>query len=155
MIKILFICHGNICRSPMAEFVMKELIKKKGYESQFLIESAAATREELGNPVYPPARKILQKHGIDCSNKRATLFVAEDYERYDYIIGMDQRNLSQLIRIVGSDPEKKFHMLLEYTGENRDIADPWWTGDFETTWIDVNDGCEALLEEIEKKELKL
>lgn len=143
--KILFICHGNICRSPMAEFVMKDLVKKEGLEDCFEIASAATSREELGNPVYPPARQMLQRHGISCTGKTARQLTRQDYEKYDLLICMDQQNIRNARRIVGEDPEGKLRLLLAFAGSDRSVADPWYTGDFEATWEDVNVGCRAVL----------
>lgn len=148
MTKILFVCHGNICRSPMAEFVMKKLVRDKGLENDFEIRSAATSREELGNPVYPPARRKLMEHGISCSGKTAVQMTAADYDRYDLIVIMDSNNRRNIMRIIGSDPEDKVRRLLDYTDRPRDVADPWYTGDFEQTWQDVSEGCSALLKEI-------
>ncbi len=145
MTRILFVCHGNICRSPMAEFVMKDLVKKAGLESEFLIESAATSTEEIGNPVYPPARRKLAEHGIDCAGKTARQLRNEDYERYDLLIGMDRANLRNMHRICGGDFDGKLHLLMEFTDCPGDVADPWYTGDFETTWQDVSVGCSRLL----------
>ena len=145
MTKILFVCHGNICRSPMAEFVMKDLVKKAGLESEFLIESAATSTEEIGNPVYPPARRKLAEHGIDCAGKTARQLRNEDYERYDLLIGMDRANLRNMHRICGGDFDGKLHLLMEFTDRPGDVADPWYTDDFETTWQDVSVGCSRLL----------
>ncbi|MDD6191038.1 MAG: low molecular weight phosphotyrosine protein phosphatase [Firmicutes bacterium] len=145
MIKILFICHGNICRSPMAEFVMKDMAAKAGRTEDFFIESAATSSEELGNPVYPPARKILREHGIDCSGKTARRIVREDYDMYDMLICMDERNMGNMRKVFGSDPEGKIHKLLDFTDRPGDVADPWYTGDFEATWRDVTEGCENIL----------
>lgn len=144
-IKILFICHGNICRSPMAEFVMKDMAAKAGRTEDFFIESAATSSEELGNPVYPPARKILREHGIDCSGKTARRIVREDYDMYDMLICMDERNMGNMRKVFGSDPEGKIHKLLDFTDRPGDVADPWYTGDFEATWRDVTEGCENIL----------
>ena len=152
MTKILFVCHGNICRSPMAEFVMKDLVQKAGLESQFHIESAATSTEEIGNPVYPPARRKLAEHGIDCAGKTARRLTNADYGRYDLLIGMDRANLRNMGRICGGDPGGKIHLLMEYAGRPADglhpgdVADPWYTGDFETTWRDVLAGCRGLLD---------
>ena len=146
MTKILFICHGNICRSPMAEFVMKDLVRKAGLENAFSIASAATSTEELGNPVYPPARRKLAEHGISCAGKTARQMTARDYERFDLLIGMDGANIRNILRICGGDPEGKVRLLLSYTSHPRDVADPWYTGDFDATWRDVNEGCRALLE---------
>ncbi|WP_407383506.1 low molecular weight protein-tyrosine-phosphatase [Ruminococcus sp.] len=148
MIKLLFVCHGNICRSPMAEFVMKRMVKEKGLEKDFVIASAATSREELGNPVYPPARRKLLEHGISCSGKTARQMTAEDYEFYDDILIMDRNNERNLRRIVRSDPQHKIRRLMDYTDRPRDVADPWYTGDFEQTWQDINEGCRALLDAI-------
>ena len=145
MTKILFICHGNICRSPMAEFVMKDLAEKAGVSDQFHIESAATSTEELGNPVYPPARRKLAEHGIDCAGKTARRLTSSDYGRYDLLIGMDRANLRNMQRICGGDSDGKMHLLMDYTDRPGDVADPWYTGDFETTWRDVLAGCRGLL----------
>ncbi len=149
MTKILFICHGNICRSPMAEFVMKDLVKKAGVETKFHIESAATSTEEIGNPVYPPARRKLAEHGISCTGKTARQLTGADYKQYDLLIGMDRANIRNLNRICGGDPEGKLHLLMEYTDHPGDVADPWYTGDFETTWRDVLAGCKGLLERLQ------
>lgn len=141
MTRILFVCHGNICRSPMAEFVMKELVNQAGLEREFLIASAATSAEEIGNPVYPPARRKLLEHGIDPAGKRAVQLRAGDYESWDLLVGMDGANLRSMRRICGGDPQGKIRPLLE-----RDVADPWYTGDFEAAWRDVNQGCRALLD---------
>ena len=131
MKKLLFVCHGNICRSPMAEFVMKDLMKKAGLESQFRIESAATSREEIGNPVYPPARRKLAEHGISCEGHAARQLTNQDYEEYDLLIGMDQANLRSMYRICGGDFSDKMSLLMEHTDHPGDVADPWYTGDFE------------------------
>lgn len=157
MIRILFVCHGNICRSPMAEFVMKKLILDAGYSlasspdeyRDFYVESAATSTEELGNPVYPPARRKLAEHGIDCSGKRARRMNSSDYGKFDVLVGMDHANIRNMTRISGGDPDGKIHMLMEYAGKSREVADPWYTRDFEATWIDVNEGCAALLKDLE------
>lgn len=149
MIKILFVCHGNICRSPMAEFAMKDLVKKAGLSAHFHIASAATSREELGNPVYPPARRKLAEHKIGCGGKTARQLVARDYEEYDLLIGMDSANLRNMRRICGGDPEGKISLLLDHTSRPGDVADPWYTGDFEATWRDVQEGCQALLRELD------
>ena len=148
MIKILFICHGNICRSPMAEFVMKDLVKKAGLASQFHIESAATSREEIGNPVYPPARRKLAEHGISCDGHAARQLINADYENYDLLIGMDRANLRDMYHICGGDPDGKLRLLMDYTDRPDDVADPWYTGDFESTWQDVLAGCQGLLREL-------
>ena len=148
MTKILFVCHGNICRSPMAEFVMKRLARDRGMERDLEIASAATSREEIGNPVYPPARRKLAEHGISCSGKTAVQITAADYDRYDYIILMDSNNRRNLRRIIPDDPDGKVHMLTDFTDRPRDVADPWYTGDFERTWRDISEGCSALMEHI-------
>lgn len=148
MIKILFVCHGNICRSPMAEFVMKDMVRKAGLENQFHIASAATSGDELGNPVYPPARRKLAEHGIDYSGKTARRLRKSDYTQYDLLIGMDQANLRNMHRMCGGDPEGKLHLLLDFTNRPGNVADPWYTGDFEATWRDVEQGCQGLLQEL-------
>ena len=153
MTKILFICHGNICRSPMAEFVMKDLVKKTGLETEFLIESAAASTEEIGNPVYPPARRKLAEHGISCAGKTSRQLIRADYGQYDLLIGMDRANIRNMNRICGGDPEGKLHLLMEYTDHPGDVADPWYTDDFETTWRDVLAGCKGLLQAVKEERL--
>jgi protein-tyrosine phosphatase len=150
MIKILFVCHGNICRSPFAEFVMKDLVKNEGLADEFFIRSAATSTEEIGNGVYPPVRKLLEVRGISCSEKRASQVRKCDYENYDYIVCMDKNNLRNISRIVGADTENKISLLLDFTDTPRDVADPWYTGDFEATQSDIDKGCLALLEYIKK-----
>ena len=141
MIKVLFVCHGNICRSPMAEFVMKDLVKKAGLEHRFHIASAAVSREEIGNDIYPPARRELQKHGVACRGHMAHQITGREYEEFDYIYYMDRSNARYLQRLL-PDTEKCFPLL------SRDVADPWYTGDFSQTWADVVEGCERILEEL-------
>ncbi|MBR3946381.1 MAG: low molecular weight phosphotyrosine protein phosphatase [Bacteroidales bacterium] len=148
MKSILFVCHGNICRSPMAEFVMKKMVEDAGIADQFEIASAATSTEEIGNPVYPPARRKLAEHGISCDGKTARQITRSDYEHYDYIVAMDVNNLRNLQRVLGEDKQHKISLLLNYTDHPRDVADPWYTGNFEATWQDVNDGCKGLLEYI-------
>ena len=148
MMKILFVCHGNICRSPMAEFVMKDLAKKAGLAAQFHIESAATSREEIGNPVYPPARRKLSERGISCGGHAARQLTKRDYDEYDLLIGMDSANLRNMHRICGGDPDGKLHLLMDYTDCSHDVADPWYTGDFEATWQDVLAGCQGLLHKL-------
>lgn len=145
MIKILFVCHGNICRSPMAEFVMKDLVNKKGIASEFYIASAATSTEELGNPVHYGTRNKLAQVGISTKGKYAVQMKRSDYQEYDYIIGMDNWNYRNMLRIVGKDKEQKISLLLDYTDHPRDVADPWYTGDFETTYRDVLAGCQGFL----------
>ena len=150
MYKILFVCHGNICRSPMAEFVMKKMVKDAGREAQFEIASAATSTEEIGNPVYPPARRILAEHGIGCAGKTARQMTRQDYDYFDQIIAMDRNNLRNLKRMFGEDTQHKISLLMDYTHRPGDVADPWYTGDFEATWRDVWDGCEGLLKNVMK-----
>ena len=143
MKKILFVCHGNICRSPMAEYVMKYLVEQAQLTDQYMIASAATSTEEIGNSVYPPARRKLAEHGISCNGHAARQMTRADYQRYDLLIGMDSANLRNMTRIAGGDPEGKIRPLLY----DKDVADPWYTGNFEVTWQDVLRGCQALLEE--------
>ena len=150
MIKLLFVCHGNICRSPMAEFVMKDMVNKAGLADQFEIASAATSTEEIGNGVYPPARRKLAEHGLRCDGKRARQMTRAYYQKYDLLIGMDNWNIRNMMRICGGDREGKIRMLLDYTGHSRSVADPWYTGDFDETWDDVNEGCRALLKALTK-----
>ena len=145
MIRILFICHGNICRSPMAEFVMKDIVKKAGRASEFQIDSAATSTEELGNPVYPPARRKLAEHGIGCAGKTARQLTHIDYDAYDLLIGMDEANIGHMRRICGGDSQGKIHKLLDYTRRGGDVADPWYTGRFDVAYRDIYEGCTALL----------
>ncbi|MBR4775108.1 MAG: low molecular weight phosphotyrosine protein phosphatase [Bacteroidales bacterium] len=150
MIRILFVCHGNICRSPMAEFMLKALVKARGLSEQFYIESAAVSSEESGNPIYPPAKRCLSQHGVSFdSAKRARQVTAADYDRFDRIICMDASNLRLIKRIIPSDPEGKIHLMMSYTGVGRDVADPWYTGDFEETFQDILEGCEAMLADMQ------
>ena len=145
MIKVLFVCHGNICRSPMAEFVMKDLVEKYGLSAEFEIASAATSREEIGNPIHYGTKRKLDEVGIkNYGKKRARQMTKEDYKNYDYLIGMDQYTIRNMLRILGSDPDKKVWRLLEFSHNPRDIADPWYTGDFEKTYEDVVEGCEGL-----------
>ena len=153
MTRILFICLGNICRSPMAEFVMKDMVRKAGEADQFEIASAATSREEVGNPVYPPARQKLAEHGISCKGKTARQLCAEDYSYYDLLIGMEKANLRNMQRICGGDPEGKMHLLLDGTVHPHDVADPWYTGDFDAAWRDIEIGCRSLLEKLTKKRI--
>jgi len=147
MTRILYICHGNICRSPMAEFIMKALVRSRGLENDYFIESAAVSAEETGNPIYPPAKRCLSQHGVPFDNaKRARQVTRADYDRFDRLICMDSSNLRLLRRVIPSDPEGKIHLLMSYTGVGRDVADPWYTGDFETSFQDILEGCEAMLE---------
>jgi len=153
-VKILFVCHGNICRSPMAEFVMKHKLASAGIEG-FEVASAATSTEEIGNPVYPPARRMLNSHGIDCSGKHARQMTTQDYEYYDYIVLMDRNNLRNLRWILPRDiyekeltKPRKVSLLMDWAGKSRDVADPWYTGDFQATWDDVNEGCDAMIDKL-------
>ena len=142
MIKVMFVCHGNICRSPMAEFLFKNLLKSKG-EKDFIVNSSATSREELGNPVHYGTKKILNNLGIDCSTKRAVQLKKDDYLAYDYFIGMDEYNKYNMLKIFGHDRDNKISLLLDYTDNPRDVADPWYTGNFEKTYNDVVLGLNA------------
>ena len=146
MMRVFFICHGNICRSPMAEFVFRDMAAREGLEVE--VASAATSAEEIGNPVYPPVRRLLLSHGLDPAGKRARQLTRADYERWDLIIGMDSANIRNMTRICGGDPAGKIHRLLDYTARPGDVADPWYTGDFSTTWRDVAEGCRGLLKAI-------
>lgn len=147
MIKVLFVCHGNICRSPMAEFVMKDLVKKAGLADQFEIASAATSREEIGNPVHRGTRNKLKQYGISVDGKYAVQMTSADYRYYDYIIAMERYNLRNMERFVHGDPDHKVHLLLDFTDRKGDIADPWYTGNFDETYDDVLEGCQGLLSE--------
>ena len=149
--KIIFVCLGNICRSPMAEFVMKDIVEKAGLSHEFEIASAATSTYEIGNPVYPPARQKLAEHGIDCKGKTARQITKRDYDYYDYIVAMDHSNLHNLRNMLGEDHQRKISLLMDYTSRPADVADPWYTGDFQATWDDVTEGCEALLSFILKQ----
>lgn len=151
MTRILFVCLGNICRSPMAEFVMKDLVRQEGLAWKYEIASAATSSEELGNPVYPPARRKLAEHGLSCAGKTARRLTKADYDEYDLLIGMDRMNLRNMQRLYGGDPEGKIHLLMDYTDRPGEVADPWYTGDFEETWQDVCEGCRGLLKLLERK----
>ena len=151
MIKILFVCLGNICRSPMAEFAMKDLVRREGIAAAFEIASAATSTEELGNPVYPPARRKLAEQGISCAGKTARQIEKADYDHYDYIIGMDHSNLRNMQRAFGGDPAGKLSLLLDYTSRPGQVADPWYTGDFDATWQDVSEGCRGLLDKLRRE----
>lgn len=155
MIKVLFICHGNICRSPMAEFILKDMVNNLGLSDQFEIASAATSAEEIwngvGNPVYPPARAELAKHGISCEGKRAVQMKASDYDKYDYLIGMDSMNIRNMERITGHKKGDKIYKLLEFAGLEEDCRDPWYTSRFDETYRDVVTGCTAFLECLQKE----
>ncbi len=146
--KILFVCHGNICRSPMAEFVMKQMISDAGITAGWEIASAATSCEELGNPVYPPVRQLLNATGIDCRGKYARQMREKDYGYFDMIIGMDNANIRNILRICGGDPQEKVSRLLDHTGIPGEVADPWYNGNFARTWEEINSGCRALLEKL-------
>ncbi len=154
MIKVLFICHGNICRSPMSEFILRDMVKKQGLSDLFHIASAATSREEIGNPVYPPARRKLKEHGIDPIGKTARQMTRQDYQDYDYLLAAERYNISNMLRITGGDPDHKISRLLDFSDRPRDIDDPWYTGDFDTAWADIVEGCEAFLAYL-KREGKL
>lgn len=149
MIKILFVCHGNICRSPMAEFIFKNLVEKQGIADRFVIASAATSTEEIwngiGNPVYPPAKAELAKHGLSCDGKRAVQLKKSDYDKYDLLIGMDSANIRDMLHILGGDPDKKVHKLMDYTTRGGDVADPWYSRRFDVAYQDIWEGCTALL----------
>jgi protein-tyrosine phosphatase len=151
MYKILFVCHGNICRSPMAEFVMKDIVKKAGRSDEFYIASCATSTEEIGNPVHHGTRRKLAEVGISCDGKRAVQLTKSDYNKYDYIIAMDEMNIRNIMRIIKSDPEGKVSLLLSHAGMSSSIADPWYTGNFDDTYRDVLLGCKALFNEIVSK----
>lgn len=152
MIRVMFICHGNICRSPMAEFILKDMVKKKGIENEFFIASSATSTEEIwggrGNPVYPPAKAELKKHGISCDGKTAVQLKKDDYEKYDLFICMDSMNYRNILCIFGNDKEEKVRKLMTYTSRSGDVDDPWYSRDFATTYRDISDGCEGLLKEL-------
>ena len=151
MLRILFVCHGNICRSPMAEFVMKDMVRKAGLEDRFLIASKAARRDELGNDTHYGTKAKLRQMGVPFAKRRATLLDRSDYDAYDYLIGMDEENMRDMLRLFGGDPNGKIYKLLRFADEDRDVADPWYTGNFDETYEDVLKGCTALLRMIGKK----
>ena len=146
MIRVLFVCYGNICRSPMAEFVMKDLVRKAGIDARFEIASAATSREEIGNPVHHGTRRRLAREGITVEGKRARQMTRADYAHYDLLIGMESMNVHAMTSIAGGDPAHKIYCLLDFTDRPRDIADPWYTGDFDSTYEDILAGCQGLLE---------
>ena len=150
MIKILFICHGNICRSPMAEFVMKDIVNKAGMSDEFYISSCATSTEEIGNPVHYGTKRKLAEVGLSCEGKRAVQLTKKDYDKYDMLIAMDEMNIRNIMRIIKSDPKNKVSLLLSHCGENRSIADPWYTGNFDNTYNDILKGCTALFNELTK-----
>ena len=153
--KILFVCHGNICRSPMAEFVFKRMVEEAGLSDSFVIESRATSAEELGNPVYPPARRELLRHGIGCDGKYAVQLSRLDYDKYDLLVGMDSANIRNMHRLFGGDPGEKIKKLMDYTARGGDVDDPWYSGDFATTYRDVSEGCAALLKALQKSVSKI
>ena len=154
-VRILFVCHGNICRSPMAEFVFKSLASKTGLADMFYVESSAVSSEEIGNPVYPPVKRLLSANGISCEGKYAKKMTADDYANYDFLIGMDIDNIRRMNRICGGDPQGKIRLLKSFVGKpNGEVADPWYSGDFTATWNDVNAGCNAILDAYKSGELK-
>lgn len=148
MIKVMFICHGNICRSPMGEFILKDMVKKRGLEDSFQIASCATSREEIGNSIHPGAKAKLDEMGIPHMKRQAVQLTKQDYDTYDYLLCMDKWNINNVKRIIGHDPKHKVHLLMEFAGTKRDIADPWYTGNFDETYEDLIQGCEAFLEEL-------
>ena len=148
MHKILFVCHGNICRSPMAEFVMKDLVRRAGREDDIFVASAACRRDEIGSDTYLGTREKLEEMGIPYQRRRAVQITKADYENYDFIVAMDMENIRDLDRLSGGDPQKKIRRLMEFAGEDRDVADPWYTGNFDITYLDVLKGCKALLKKL-------
>ena len=149
MINVLFVCHGNICRSTMAEYVFKDMINKKEMSYNFFVDSAGTSYEEIGNPVHYKTRKKLEENNIECGNHKARKMTKEDYDKFDYIIGMDEENIRNIIRIIGEDTENKVYKLLDFTKDARDIKDPWYTGDFETTYKDIVKGLEEFWKYLE------
>ena len=149
--KILFVCHGNICRSPMAEFIMKHLVEEAGETERYEIASAATSTEEIGNSVYPHARQKLAEHGISCKGKTARQITRADYDYYDVIIGMDTYNIRNMLRCFGGDEEKKVYRLMDFTERRGDVADPWYTGNFDATWRDCLEGCQGLMKWLERQ----
>ena len=155
-IRIMFVCHGNICRSPMAEFILKDMVKREGMEQDVYIASSATSTEEIwngiGNPVYPPARDELKKHGLSCDGKRAVQLDSSDYDKYDLFIGMDSANIRNMTRILNGDAQGKIRKMMSYTSRGGDVADPWYSGNFDVTYRDIYDGCKGLMEELKKYE---
>lgn len=154
--KIMFVCHGNICRSPMAEFIFNDLVTRRGMADQFVIASSATSTEEIrngiGNPVYPPAKAELAKHGLSCKGKRAVQLKKSDYDKYDLFIGMDSANIRNMLRIFGGDPDEKVHKLMDYIDRGGDVADPWYSERFDVAYRDVFEGCTALLDVVLKRD---
>lgn len=155
MIRILFICHGNICRSPMAEFILKDMLHDIGAEDNIMVSSCATSTEEIwngvGNPVYPPAKKKLAEYGISCEGKRAVQLKKSDYDDYDLLIGMDSNNMRNIRRMTGNRSDDKLFKLMEFAGSDRDVADPWYTGDFDKTYDDIYEGCKGIIEYLKEK----
>ena len=152
MIRVLFVCHGNICRSPMGEFLLKDMVRKRGMEAEFEIASAATSTEEIGNGVHPGSRAILSKLGISCAGKTARQMTRHDYDYYDYLIGMDSANIRNMKRIAGGDREGKIYKMLDFSDRGGDVADPWYTGNFEETFRDIREGCEGFLRKLSEKQ---
>ncbi len=148
MIKVMFVCLGNICRSPMAEFILKDMVKKRGIDNKFQISSSATSTEEYGNPIYPPAARKLTQEGVPYTSRTAVQLKKSDYDKYDYIIAMERRNIENIKRICGGDPDNKISLLLSFAGRNDNIADPWYTGNFDVTFDDIVEGCEGFLQSI-------
>ena len=152
MIRILFVCHGNICRSPMAEFIFKDMAEKRGVANRVAVASCATSAEEIrdgiGNPVYPGAREELRRHGLACEGKRAVQLMPSDYRNYDYLVAMDRKNVTNMHRMLGGDPEGKISLLMDYTSRPGDVADPWFTGRFDIAYRDIVEGCEGLMKVI-------
>ena len=157
MIKVMFVCHGNICRSPMAEMILKDMVRKRGIAERFVIASSATSTEEIwgdtGSPVYPPAREMLRRKGIPCENRHAVQIRKSDYAAYDYIIAMEQFNLRNMRHVIGSDPDGKVFRMLDFTDKPRDVSDPWFSGDFESAYSDISRGCAAFLDYLEGRGL--
>lgn len=155
MIKVMFVCHGNICRSPMAEFIFKNMVKQKGMSDNFHIASCATSTEEIGNSVYPPARRKLMENNISCEGKRSVQLRKEDYNKFDYLVAMDQKNMRNIFKIIKEDRENKVYKLLDFTTTPKDIADPWYSGDFDTTYNEIYEGCRGLLDFINNRNFAL